>query len=118
MYDYYVACGFACFWPERFSSKAEALLNYSLSRDAVNCLGINLPSTKITMEPLLMELFNLAQPDPRIAELSKNAYLAQEARFNVTGKYTAFSEGGTDSGVFVYELIVSFDGRTWVLQTD
>ena len=35
----------------------------------------------------------------------------------MTGKYTAFSEGGTDSGVFVYELIVSSDGRTWVLQT-
>jgi hypothetical protein len=117
MYDYYVASGFACFWPDRFSSKAEALLNYSLSRAVVNCSGINLPSTKITMEPLLLELFNLAQPDPRIAELSKNAYLAQEARFNATGKYTAFSEGGTDSGVFVYELIVSFDGRTWVLQT-
>ena len=117
VYDHYVAYGFACFWPERFSSKAETLLNYSLSRPIVNCSGINLPSTRITMEPLLLELFNLAQPDQRIVDLSKNAYLAQEARFNMTGKYTAFSEGGTDSGVFVYELIVSSDGRTWVLQT-
>ena len=117
MYDYYVAYGFACFWPERFSSKAVALLNYSLSRPVVDCYGINLPSTEITMEPLLLELFNIAQPDPRIVDLSKNAYLAQEARFNMTGKYTAFSEGGTDSGVFVYELIASSDGRTWVLQT-
>ena len=117
VYDHYVAYGFACFWPERFSSKAEVLLNYSLSRPVVNCLGINLPSTRISMEPLLLELFNIAQPDTRIVELSKNAYLAQEARFNMTGKYTAFSEGGTDSGVFVYELIVSSDGRTWVLQT-
>lgn len=117
MYDHYVAYGFACFWPERFSSKAVALLNYSLSRPVVDCYGINLPSTEITMEPLLLELFNIAQPDQRIIELSKNAYLAQEARFNMTGKYTAFSEGGTDSGVFVYELIVSSDGRTWVLQT-
>jgi hypothetical protein len=118
MYDYYVSSGFAYFWPERFTNTTQALLDYSLSCPVVNCSGVDLPQTKIAMEPLLLELFNLPNCDPRVAELTRKAYLAQEARFNQTGKYTAFSEGPTDSGFFVYEWIVSAaDGKTWVLQT-
>jgi hypothetical protein len=117
VYDYYVTCGFAGFWPERFSNEADAILNLTVSGPKVNYNGVNLPAAKITSEPLLMGIFNFAQPDARLIELSKQAYLAQEARFNVTGKYTAFSEGPTDSGVFAYEWVATNDGRMWVVQT-
>ena len=117
IYDYYVTCGFACFWPERFSKEADAILNLTVSGLKVNYYGVNLPAAKITSDPLLMGIYNFAQPDARLIELSKQAYLAQEIRFNMTGKYTAFSEGSSDSGLFVYEWIASDDGRMWVVQT-
>jgi hypothetical protein len=117
MYDYYVTCGFACFWPERFSKEADAILNLIVSGLKVNYYGVDLPAAKITSDPLLMGLYNFAEPDARLIELSKQAYLAQEVRFNMTGKYTAFSEGSSDSGLFVYEWIASNDGRMWVIQT-
>ena len=117
IYDYYVTSGFAGFWPERFSKEADAILNLTISGSKVNYYGVNLPAAKITSEPLLMGIFNFAEPDVRLLELSKQAYLAQELRFNVTGKYTAFSEGATDSDVFAYEWIVTNDGRMWIVQT-
>lgn len=117
VYDYYTTCGFACFWPERFAKEADAILNLTISRPKVNYYGVTLPAAKITSEPLLMGIYNFAQPNPRLIELSKQAYLAQEIRFNMTGKYTAFSEGSSDSGYFVYELIASNDGQMWIIQT-
>ena len=42
--------------------------------------------------------------------------MAQEARFNATAKFTAFSEGGA-TGQYVYEWIVFSNGDTWEVQT-
>jgi hypothetical protein len=58
------------------------------------------------MRTLLLSIFNLEQIDQRLLNLSRQAYLAQEMRYNVTGKYTAFSEGGSDCGYFVWEWII------------
>ncbi len=66
VYDYYVTCGFAGFWPERFAKEADAILNLTVSGSKVNCYGVNLPAAKITSEPLLMGIFNFAQPDVRL----------------------------------------------------
>jgi hypothetical protein len=116
IYDYYVISGFAGFWPERFSTEAASILKVIVSEPAVNYQGVSLPSAKINCEPLLMSIFNLKSPDPNVVALSKQTYLAQEARYNQTGKYTAFTEGFSNFG-FVYEWVVLPDGRTWMVQT-
>jgi hypothetical protein len=117
IYDYYGACGFAYYWPERFSKHPATILDIILARPSVDYHGVSLPAAKITCEPLLLSIFNLEQIDQRLLNLSRQAYLAQEMRYNVTGKYTAFSEGGSDCGYFVWEWIIRGDGRMWVIQT-
>jgi hypothetical protein len=117
IYDYYVASGFAGFWPERFSSVAEAILNNIVSAPTVETYGVKLPVSKMLCEPLLHSVFEL-EPDARLLELARQLYLAHEARYNVTGKYVAFSEGNTDldNVSYAYEWVVMLDGRTWVIQ--
>lgn len=117
IYDYYVLHGFAAFWPERFLNGPDLVLNIIESTPKVNYSGVILPSASLTSEPLLMALFNLPNPDQWVVELTREAYLAQEIRYNITGKYTAFSEGGTDSGMFVWESIITGDGCMWVIKT-
>lgn len=116
IYGYYVASGFAGFWPERFSSVAEAILNNMVSAPKVETYGVKLPISDILCEPLLYSVFEL-KPDARLQELAKQVYLAHEARYNTTGKYVAFSEGNTalNEPSYVYEWVVLLDGRTWVV---
>ena len=45
-------------------------------------------------------------------DLSKQVYLAHEAKYNATGIYIAFSEGNTPTG-FIYEWVVLPNGDTW-----
>jgi hypothetical protein len=117
IYAYYVASGFAGFWPERFSSVAEAILNNIVLAPKVETYGVELPVSKILCEPLLHSVFEL-KPDARLQELAKQVYLAHEARYNATGKYVAFSEGNTalDDPSYAYEWVVLPDGRTWVIK--
>ncbi len=44
-------------------------------------------------------------------------YLAHEARYTATGKFTAFSEGNTgfNDNPYVYEWVVKEDGSTWTI---
>ena len=44
--------------------------------------------------------------------LTKQVYLAHEARYNATGEYVAFSEGNTRTG-FIYEWVILPSGDTW-----
>jgi hypothetical protein len=116
IYYYYAACGFAGFWPERFSSVAEAILNKIVSAPTLETYGVSLPGSTIACDPLFHSVFDL-KPDARLQELAKQVYLAHEARYNATGKYAAFSEGNTGLfGVsYVYEWVM-FYGRPWVIQ--
>jgi hypothetical protein len=116
IFDYYVTCGFAGFWPQRFSAEADAILNIIVSSPKITYQGINLPAAKITSEPLLLSIFNFNQSDSRLQVLFQQSYLAQELRYNTTGMFTAFSEGFSNAG-FVWEWIVLPDGRMWVIQT-
>ena len=118
IYDYYVTLGFAGFWPEKYTSKADAILDFITSADKVDYLGIALPRAKVSCDPLLYAIFDFQQPDARIVNLTRQVYLAHEARFNSTGRYVAFGETNTDfSDVsFVYQWVVMPDGRTWVLE--
>ena len=46
---------------------------------------------------------------------------AEEARYNATGKYTAFSEGnivGVNDVSYAWEWVVLPDGRTWAITKD
>ena len=116
IYYYYAACGFAGFWPERFSSVTETILNKIVSAAPVETYGVNLPASTIACDPLLHSVFEL-KPDARLQELAKQVYLAHEARYNATGKYVAFSEGNTglNEPSYVYEWVM-FYGRPWVIQ--
>lgn len=120
LYDYYVTKGFACFWPERFSAEADGMLDFYYSRTPINYSGIILPKIAVLCDPLLMCLFEFENNDPRIVNLSRDIYLAQEARYTATGHYTAFSEGNTGidgTNSFIYQWVTVADGRTWVCQT-
>jgi hypothetical protein len=114
IYDYYVASGFAGFWPSRFSSLASSILDNIVSAPTVSTYGVSLPASKLTDEPLLLSVFNLA-PNAALNGLANLVYLAQEARYTATGKFVAFSEGnsGLDSPSYVYEWVVKDDGSTW-----
>jgi hypothetical protein len=119
LYDYYVTKGFACFWPERYNTEANSMLDFIFSRTKIQYNGVTLPNAQIICDPMLMLMFEFQNNDPRIVNLSQDAYLAQETRYNTTGHYTAFSEGNTGvDGIysFVYQWIVAADGRMWTCQ--
>lgn len=121
IYDYYITCGFADFWPSQFSSEANTILSNIVNTPTVETYGVTLPKAEITSEPLLLSIFNFQQPNATLLNLSKQVYLAEEARYNATGKYTAFSEGNIDgvNGVsYVWEWVVTSDGSTWTITKD
>ena len=115
LYDYYVANGFAAFWPSRFSSLASSILNNIVTAPTVSTYGISLPTSKLTGEPMLLSVFNLA-PNAKLEGLAEQVYLAHEARYNATGKFVAFSEGNTGLDyTYVWEWVVKQDGSTWTI---
>ena len=117
LYDYYVASGFAGFWPNRFSSLASSILDNIVSAPTVSTYGISLPISKINCEPLLLSVFNL-DANSKLGSLANLVYLAHEARYNATGKFVAFSEGNTgfsNPPYYVYEWVVKQDGLTWTI---
>ncbi len=121
IYDYYVARGFAGFWPERFTPIAESIINSITSAPTVtDQYGVTLPISKLTGETLLHSVFELA-PNAKLMNLTQKFYLAHEARYTATGKFVAFSEGNTglDYPSYVYEWVVyptGQTGQTWVLK--
>jgi hypothetical protein len=116
LYDYYVASGFASFWPSQFSGVASSILNNIVSAPTVSAYGVSVPMLNLTCEPLLLSVFNLPS-NANLEGLAKQVYLAHEARHNATGKYVAFSEGNTglDNPSYVYEWVVTKDGSTWAI---
>jgi len=114
IYDYYVASGFAYFWPQ-FSSVATKILNNIITAQNVNTYGVSLPAAKLTWTPLFLSIVDLIQPDQRLFSLTRQVYLAHEAYYNTTGQYRAFNEGTVNSGNFVWEWVVLPNGTTWAV---
>ena len=116
LYDYYVANGFAGFWPSRFTSLASSILNNIVSAPTISTYGMSLPTSKLACEPLLLSVFNL-DPNVKLNGLADIVSLAHEARYSATGKFAAFSEGNTglDNPAYVYEWVVKEDGSTWTI---
>ncbi len=115
IYDYFVASGFAAFWPNK-TEVANSIITNIMTAPQIVVNGGVLPVSKISCEPILLSIFELNQPHPKIFQLSRQIYLAHEGWYNFTGNYRAFSEGPTIPGTFAYEWVVLPDGRTWVIQ--
>lgn len=112
IYSYYVASGFASFWPSELSNAPNTILNNMLNAGNINTTeGVSLPKATISCEPLLCSVFELNN-NLKLMALAKQVYLAHEARYNATGEYVAFSEGNTQSS-FIYEWVVLPSGDTW-----
>jgi hypothetical protein len=121
IYDYYIGCGFAYFGYGNYPlvSSALQILDRAANLPTVDVYGVQLPKMDIGLEPLMLGMVNL-DPNPQLANLAYSVYLAHEARYNVTGKLTAFSEGPTGFGepAYVYESVVTSAGQSWHLDVD
>ena len=118
IYAWYVSQGFMYFGYDSYTPVLEAMkrLKQMMDGPKVTVYGITLPRADLTSEPLQLGMF-FADPNPQLAELTRNAYLAQEKRYNATGKYQAWTEGNTGlaNPNYVYEWIVTSGGGTWVI---
>jgi hypothetical protein len=113
IYAYYVASGFAGFWPNDLSDAPSMILNNMFSSENVTTYGISLPKAAISCDPLLCSVFELNNNDARLLAFARQVYLAHEAKYNATGVFVAFSEGSSVSTGFIYEWVVRPDGSTW-----
>ncbi len=110
VYAYYCASGFAYFWPNELAAIPDQILD-NMYVGKVRTYNVSMPKADITCEPLLYAFFN--QPsNTRIQRLMNETYTAHEARYNATGEYVAFSEGGSPYG-FIWEWVVLANGDTW-----
>jgi hypothetical protein len=114
IYAYYIASGFANFWPYDLSSAPATILNNMRTSGNVTTNGVSLPVASISGDPLFCSVFQLSN-NPQLTALARQVYLAHEAYYNATGIYRAFSEGGTSSDVWAYEWVVLSDKRTWAI---
>ncbi len=113
-YAYYIASGFAGFWPNELSGAPNRILNNIMSSGTVTTKNVSLPLAEVSCDPLLCSIFETSNNSQLVA-LAKQVYLAHEGYFNDTGSYRAFSEGGATSGTWLYEWVVLPDGRTWTV---
>jgi Protein of unknown function (DUF3131) len=116
IYFYYVASGFAGFWPKELSNATNTILNNIISAGNVTTPeGVSLPIAAILGDPLLCSVFELNINNPKLMAITHQVYLAHEAYYNNTGHYRAFSEGASLSDHWAYEWVVLPDNRTWVI---
>ncbi len=115
IYAYYITCGFESFWPNELSNATTQILNnIRLASNVTTPEGASLPLATILGDPLYCSVFETSN-NSQLMTIAKQVYLAHEAYYNATGKYRAFSEGGSLSGPWIYEWVVLPDGRTWTV---
>ncbi len=113
-YCYYVANAFKAFGFEGWGNVPSSILKTIVSQPNITAFGVKLPTAHICNEPLLLTFFEANPQDPRFDWLLSQANMAQEARYNATGHFTAFSEGNTASDpTYVYEFLVDYDGSSF-----
>ena len=113
IYGYYCWSGFASFWPNQLSSVPSQIMTNIENSPTVITFNVKLPDTAITCEPLLLSIFELNNSNPELMNLMKQVYAAQEAYYEATGVYAAWSEGSSPGNGYVYEWVVAPNGRTW-----
>lgn len=116
-YSYYVSTAFRDLGFSGYADVPSTILNTIVSQLNVTTYDVELPSAHICCEPLLLTFFEINPQDSRYTWLLSQVNIAQEARYEATGNYTAFSEGNTglDNPSYVYEFVADSDGSTWVV---
>jgi hypothetical protein len=113
IYEYYCWSGFASFWPNQLAGIPSQIMINIKNTPTLTTYGVTLPDTAIICEPLLLSIFELNNNPPELIALMKQAYLAQEAYYDATGEYAAWSEGSSPYNGYVYEWIVAPNGDAW-----
>jgi hypothetical protein len=112
-YAYYAVSGFADFWPKQLGNVPSQIMTNIANSSTVSTFGVTLPDVEITSEPLLLSIFELQNNDSRLITLMNETYQAQEAYYEQTGVYAAWSEGSSPGNGYVYEWIVAPNGDMW-----
>ena len=117
-YIYYVATAFKDLGFSGYADVPSEILNTIVSQPRVSAYGVQLPIAHICCEPLLLTFFEANPQDSKYTWLLSQVNLAQEARYEATGNFTAFSEGNTglNGPSYVYELVVDSNGRTFEVE--
>ena len=111
IYAYYLASGFASFFPEVADAPEKILSNIQAAGFVKDSYNSTLPRASISCEPLLYAIFNL-ESNSYLDKIMNMTYLAHEVKYLATGEYVAFSEGNSYS-TFIYEWVVLSNGETW-----
>lgn len=110
IYPFYAAQGYRAFGLS--TPKLRALEDLG-GGSTVNVYGQEIPEADVTSEPLLLAILG-----NRTSELyetyADKVFLAQQSRYESTGRLTAFSEGACLAPpYYVYEWVVTGAGKTW-----
>jgi hypothetical protein len=114
-YNYYVATAFKDLGFSGYSDVPSETLSTIVSQTNVTAYGVQLPMAHICCEPLLLTFFEANPQNSSFAWLLSQVNLAQQARYEATGHFTAFSEGNTglNDPSYVYEFVVDSNGNTF-----
>jgi hypothetical protein len=110
IYPFYAAQGYGAFG---FSTPKLRALEDLGGGSTVNVYGEEIPEADVTSEPLLLAI--LGNRTNELYETYANkVFLAQQSRYELTGRLTAFSEGAyLAPQYYVYEWIVTGAGKSW-----
>jgi hypothetical protein len=114
-YCYYISFAFQAFGFDGWADAPQKIISHLAAQPKLNGYGVELPQGKVCNEPILLTVFDVGSQDSNFTWLESQVYLAQKARYDSTGHFTAFSEGNTglsDPG-YVYEFVAHPDGSTF-----
>jgi len=115
-YAYYIAHGFSLFGLN--TSNVEQALNFIEripSMQQVQVYSENLPATEITLEPILLSIYELENKQ-NFYDWAYKVYKVQEERYLAKNKLTAFTEGAYDGQPsYIYEWIVLSKDKIWYI---
>ncbi|MCL5949021.1 MAG: DUF3131 domain-containing protein, partial [Candidatus Bathyarchaeota archaeon] len=95
IYAYYIASGFASFWPNELSNVTSTILyNIRMRGNTTTPENATLPIADILGDPLICSVFETSS-NSQLTAIARQVYLAHEAYYTATGQYRAFSEGGS-----------------------
>jgi hypothetical protein len=72
VYTYYVAYGFACFWPDQMQNATSIILDNIYASGNVTVNGVLLPKASLTSDVLLALLFETS-PNDRLTDLDRKS---------------------------------------------
>jgi hypothetical protein len=112
IYPFYAAQGY---WAFGFSTPKLRDLEDLGGGSTVNVYGEEIPKADVTSEPLVLAILENRTNDSYKA-YADSVFLAQQRRYELTGKLTAFSEGAYPAPqYYVYEWVVTGTGETWLM---